>query len=138
MSTPIIAPALLGNVIGSFGDSFVIAEWTEEGGRPGPPRYVAPLHLHHNDDEAWYVLEGKLCVQVGQDIVEAGAGSCVFVPRGTAHSYWNPDPISCRYLLIMTANIHRLIQAIHAAADRSPAAMRALFHNHGSELLSTP
>jgi hypothetical protein len=35
----------------------------------------------------------------------------------------------------MTPNIHRLIQAIHAAQDRSPAALKALFRQHDSELL---
>jgi quercetin dioxygenase-like cupin family protein len=49
------------------------------------------LHLHRNDDEAWYVLEGTLCLQVGKEVVEAHAGSAVFVARGTAHTYWNPD-----------------------------------------------
>jgi hypothetical protein len=35
----------------------------------------------------------------------------------------------------MTPNIYRLIQAIHAATDRSPAALQALFRAHQSELL---
>lgn len=38
------------------------------------------------DDEAWYVLEGVLRLQVGKDVVEALAGSGVFIPRGTAHT----------------------------------------------------
>lgn len=135
MDSTVIAAPLLGNVIGAAGDSFVIAEWTEDGGPPGPPRLIAPLHIHHADDEAWYVLEGKLCVQVGEDIVEAGAGSCVFVPRGTKHSYWNPDPAPCRYLLIMTPRIHQLIQAIHAMTQRTPDKLRAIFLEYDSELL---
>jgi len=51
---------------------------------------IAPLHVHHQDDEAWYVLEGQLCVRRRQEVVEARAGSAVFVPRGTARTYWNP------------------------------------------------
>src|SRR5262245_44738289 len=90
MSSPIIAPPLSGNVIGSAGDAFVIAEWRDAGGPSGPPRLIAPLHVHFRDDEAWYVLEGTLRVRVGEDEVEAHAGSAVFVPRGTAHTYWNP------------------------------------------------
>lgn len=117
---PKIAPPLSGNVIGSVNDAFVIAEWQDAGGPTGPPRLIAPLHVHHRDDEAWYVLEGTLRVKVGDDEVEAGAGSAVFVPRGRPHTYWNPGPGRVRYLLIMTSNIFRLIQEIHSMHDRNP------------------
>ncbi len=134
---PKIAPPLAGNVIGSVNGSFVVAEWSDPGSPPGPPRYIAPLHTHHNDDEAWYVLEGTLHVKVGEDVVEAKAGSAVFVPRGTPHTYWNPDSKPVRYLLIMTPKISRLIQEIHAMKDRSPSALQALFRKHDSEFLDS-
>lgn len=127
-----MAPPLAGSVLGSVGADFVIAEWKDEGGPPGPPRWIAPLHLHRNDDEAWYVLEGTLCVRVGQDLVEAKAGSAVIVSRGTAHTYWNPGPGRVRYLLVMTSNIYSLIQDIHAMTERSPAALAAVFEKHDS------
>jgi mannose-6-phosphate isomerase-like protein (cupin superfamily) len=135
MSTPEVAPPLAGRVLGSTQDGFVIAEWRDAGSPPGPPRFIAPLHLHHNDDEAWYVLDGSLCLRVGEKDVRADAGSAVFVPRGTPHTYWNPTPNPTRYLLVMTANIYSLIQAIHATSDRSPATMQALFAKHDSQLL---
>ena len=135
MNSPIVAPALAGSVLGQVGSDFVIAEWKDAGGPPGPPRWIAPLHLHRNDDEAWYVLEGTLCVRLGEDVVEAKAGSAVFVPRGTPHTYWNPGPSLVRYLLAMTSNVYALIQEIHAMKDRSPAALSAVFQRHDSELL---
>jgi mannose-6-phosphate isomerase-like protein (cupin superfamily) len=137
MSPPNIAPPLAGKVIGSIHDAFVIAEWRDPGGPPGPPRLIAPPHLHRNDDEAWYVLEGALCVRVGNDVVEAQAGAAVFVPRGTAHTYWNPGPGPVRYLLVMSANIYRLIQEIHAMPERTPSALRAMFARYDSELLDS-
>jgi mannose-6-phosphate isomerase-like protein (cupin superfamily) len=130
-----IAPPLAGNVVGSVGASFVVAEWKDAGGPPGPPRWIAPLHIHRNDDETWYVLEGTLCVRVGNDVVEARTGSAVLVPRGTLHTYWNPGPGLVRYLLVMTSNVYGLIQDIHAMAERSPAALRAVFEKHDSELV---
>jgi mannose-6-phosphate isomerase-like protein (cupin superfamily) len=122
-----IAPPLAGKVLGSSESDFVIAEWRDPGGPAGERRLIAPLHLHHADDEAWYVLEGSLTVLVGKEEVEARAGSGVLVPRGTAHTYWNPAAEPVRYLLIMTPNIHRLIQAIHTMAKRTPAALAAIF-----------
>jgi mannose-6-phosphate isomerase-like protein (cupin superfamily) len=135
MGSPTTAALLAGHLLGSAENSFVMAEWRDAGAPPGPPRWIAPLHLHKNDDEAWYVLEGKLCVKVGDDVVEVGAGAAVLAPRGTPHTYWNPDPAPARYLLVMTPTIHRLIQAIHATSDRSGDGMRALFRSFDSELL---
>jgi mannose-6-phosphate isomerase-like protein (cupin superfamily) len=139
MNVPITAPPLAGNILGPMGSDFVVAEWRDAGVPPGAaPRRIAPLHLHHHDDEAWYVLEGTLCVLVGNDEVEARAGSGVFVPRGTPHTYWNPGPGPVRYLLIMTSNIRRLIEDIHALKDRSPPVLRAVFAKYDSELLDEP
>ena len=135
MSSPIIAPLLSGRTIGTTDDNFVMAEWRDPGGPPGPPRPIAPLHVHHRDDEAWYVLEGTLRVKVGKDEIEALAGSAIFVPRGTPHTYWNPGPGPVRYLLVMTSNIFRLIQEIHAMPERTPSALRAVFAKYDSELL---
>ena len=136
MTSPTIAPPLSGNVLGSGANSFVIAEWRDAGGPEGERRLVAPPHVHHNDDEAWYVLEGSLCIQMREKVVEAGAGSGVLVPRGTPHTYWNPGPGPTRYLLVMTANIYQLIQDIHAMRERTPAALAAVFSKHDSELVN--
>jgi mannose-6-phosphate isomerase-like protein (cupin superfamily) len=113
-------------------DDFVIAEWTAAGGDPRPQ---APLHVHHADDEAWYVLEGRLAFTLGDETVEAAAGEAVCARRGVAHTYWNPAAEPARYLLLMTPRIDALIKAIHASDDRSPDTMRALFAAHESELL---
>jgi mannose-6-phosphate isomerase-like protein (cupin superfamily) len=135
MNSSALALPLLGNTIGSATDGFVIAEWQDAGSPATEKRLIAPVHLHNRDDEAWYVLEGILRVQVGDAEVEARAGTAVFVPRGTPHTYWNPGPGRVRYLLVMTSNIYRLIQEIHAASDRTPVAMRALFEKYDSKLV---
>jgi mannose-6-phosphate isomerase-like protein (cupin superfamily) len=135
MSAAKLAPPLSGLVLGSLDSSFVIAEWKDAGGPASPPRLIAPLHVHFRDDEAWYVLEGKMRVQVGEETVEAHAGSAVLVPRGTPHTYWNAGEDPLRYLLLMTPNIYALIQEIHGLKERTPASLRAVFARHDSELL---
>jgi mannose-6-phosphate isomerase-like protein (cupin superfamily) len=135
MDARIVAPPLAGQVLGAEAGAFVLAEWRDPGGPPGPPRLIAPRHVHHRDDEAWYVLDGRLRVQVGTQEVEVPAGAGAFVPRGTPHAYWNPDRAPVRYLLVMTPRIYQLIQALHALTDRSPAALRAVFQAYESELL---
>lgn len=135
MNKHVVAPPLAGNILGSAAGDFVIAEWQDSGGISEQPRLIAPLHLHRTDDEAWYVLEGRLMVKSGDEDIELHAGSGVLVPRGTLHTYWNPGPERVRYLLVMTSKIYRLIQEIHATKERSPAIMRALFEKFDSELL---
>jgi mannose-6-phosphate isomerase-like protein (cupin superfamily) len=131
----IVAERLAGRTLGGAGGSFVIAEWTDGGGPPDPPRLVAPLHVHHRDDEAWYVLEGTLRFRLGDEEVEAPAGSAVFGPRGVPHTFWNPSEKPARYLLVMTPNTFRLIEEIHASSDRGPATMRALYQQYDCEIV---
>lgn len=135
MDSPMIASPLAGQVLGSHNNSFVVAEWQDAGTPSGPPRWIAPKHVHHKDDEAWYVLEGVLGVLVGNKEVEARTGAAVMVPRGTPHTYWNAGPGQLRYLLVMTANIYQLIQDIHALKEKTPTTLKEVFHKHDSELL---
>src|SRR5713101_4913647 len=135
MSSPTIAPPLAGRILESTANNFVIAEWQDPGGVSAQPRFIAPLHLHRTDDEAWYVLEGLLRVRAGNNDIELRAGSGVLVTSGTPHTYWNPGPDSVRYLLIMTSRIYQLIQDIHAMRERTPAGLRAVFEKHDFELL---
>jgi len=146
MSEPTPAPGgdlrravpLAGAVLAAPGADLVLAEWRDPGGGFDPPRYIAPLHVHRNDDEAWYVLDGELAFRLGDEVLHAPAGGAVVAPRGTAHTYWNPRPEPARYLLAMTATIHALIEAIHAGEDRSPEALARVFADHESELLGWP
>ena len=50
-----------------------------------PPGGGPPPHLHHREDEAFWVLEGELEVTVGETTFRAGAGSFVHLPR-TSHT----------------------------------------------------
>jgi mannose-6-phosphate isomerase-like protein (cupin superfamily) len=131
-----LAQPLSGQILGSVDGAFVIAEWQDPGGPVGPPRLIAPLHIHYSDDEAWYVLESVICIKVADEEIEVPAGSSVYVPRNTPHTYWNPGPNPVRYLLIMTPNIFRLIEDIHSTSDRSAPALQTLFRKYNSELLS--
>jgi mannose-6-phosphate isomerase-like protein (cupin superfamily) len=112
-------------------DSFVIADWSDPGTHPGRP--IAGLHVHHEDDEAWIVLEGRLGFRYGDEEREVGAGGSLLVPRGVPHSYWNPEAEPARYLLVMTPRIHALVEALHSG-ERDDFA--AIFREHASELLS--
>ena len=128
---------LAGRLLRSDAASLVLAEWSDSGGGD-PPLYIAPLHVHHEDDEAWYVLEGTLAVRAGERDIEIAAGGGVLVPRGTPHTYWNPRAEPLRYLLAMTARIAALIDALHTLEARDPDTVAATFAAHASEYLGWP
>ena len=112
------APPLAGRALD--GGDFVLAEWVDENDTSAA-RPIAPLHVHHADDEAWYVLEGALGFRYGDDELHAPAGSAVLVPAGVAHSFWNAAGARTRYLIVMTPRIAALVEAVHRPCDDVPA-----------------
>lgn len=46
-----------------------------------------PLHIHHDADETWYVIDGRVTVFVGDERIEAGPGDFVFGPMGAPHAF---------------------------------------------------
>ena len=46
-----------------------------------------PRHIHHREDETFYVLEGEITVSVGDRTIKATPGTMVFLPRDIAHSF---------------------------------------------------
>jgi quercetin dioxygenase-like cupin family protein len=79
------------------GGSFSLVE------HPLPPRALgAPLHTHRNEDEYSYVLEGRVGVQLGDEVLEAGPGDLVFKPRGQQHAFWNAGDEPARLLEIIS------------------------------------
>ena len=52
-----------------------------------PDGVEAPLHVHHREDEAFWILEGELTFQVGDETIQASPGSFLFGPRDVPHGY---------------------------------------------------
>lgn len=95
---------------------------------PLPPRALgAPLHTHANEDEYTYVLEGRVGVQLGDEVVEAGPGDVVFKPRGVAHAFWNAGDEPARMLELISPagfeNYFREMAPLLGAAERDEAAI---------------
>jgi quercetin dioxygenase-like cupin family protein len=52
------------------------------------PRGAAPpLHVHHAEDEAFYVIEGDYTIRIGDDVVTGAPGTWVWGPRDVPHGY---------------------------------------------------
>ena len=67
-----------------------------------PPAWDGPPLHHHDFDEAFYVLEGELTFQLGEELRTARAGTLTWAPRGSVHTFANLADAPARYLLICT------------------------------------
>jgi quercetin dioxygenase-like cupin family protein len=66
----------------------------------GPQNSGSPLHVHHREDEWFYVLEGELTVWVDGQVIRAPAGSFVFGPKDMPHTFMVSAPEGARFLLV--------------------------------------
>lgn len=51
-----------------------------------PPGYEIPLHVHDDEDEVHYYLEGNVTITCGDETFKAEAGSLAFLPKGIPHA----------------------------------------------------
>src|SRR5436190_16553333 len=62
-----------------------------------PRTLGAPMHTHEREDEISHVTAGRLGVQIGDEVLAAGAGDTVFKSRGIPHAFWNPGEEPVRF-----------------------------------------
>lgn len=75
---------------------------------PGPPP-----HIHRNEDEAFYVLEGEFSISLGDEEFRAGAGDFIFLPRGIRHSFKSNSDKAGRLLVIVNpSGFERFFDAV--------------------------
>lgn len=112
-----------------------------------PPQSGALPHVHHHEDQALYVLEGEHEFVCDGRTFLAEAGSFVYVPRGTVHSFENVGTTAGRLLIISTpagGTEKFLFEVGEPATDKSSpppdtdpldlAKLRATVRKHGSDI----
>jgi len=68
-----------------------------------PPGDVPPpRHVHHRTTEAFYVIDGALCIVLDDREVTADAGSFVTVPPGVVHTFAVRGDAPARFLVIVS------------------------------------
>ena len=79
----------------SGGGCFIVEGLASPGGGPPP-------HIHHFEDESFYVLEGSATFQAGGQTIHAKPGDFIHIPRGTIHSLTNEGTVPGRVLVTMS------------------------------------
>ena len=117
------------------GGSMAVMETTVPAGE-GPP-----LHLHANEDEIVYVLEGDLQFRLGADLHPAPSGAFVFIPRGLHHTWRNIGDVPARLLIVFTpSGMERFFELFAARGSRAgdPSAFAATGREVGMEVVGPP
>jgi quercetin dioxygenase-like cupin family protein len=80
-----------------------------------------PLHIHHREDEAWYILDGQVTFHVGHGVHRATSGAFVFAPRGIAHTFTvDVEPTRVLVLASPSGFEHFAIELGERAVDDEP------------------
>jgi mannose-6-phosphate isomerase-like protein (cupin superfamily) len=66
-----------------------------------PDGYEAELHVHHQEDEGFYILEGEMTFYVGDQTIKAHPGSYLFGPKDVPHSF-TVDSGPARLLFVLS------------------------------------
>ena len=61
-----------------------------------------PPHIHTNEDEFFFVLDGAFEIRIGDELNEVGPGGFAYVPRGTVHNFRNTADTPSRILVGFT------------------------------------
>ena len=114
-----------------------------------PRGHGSPLHVHHQEDEWFYVLSGELTFWVDGQVITAGEGSFVYGPRDVPHTFTVTSD-EARFLLVVEPAgldefIHTLSEPARSLTLPPPSveppptdAMMAAAGEHGIEILGPP
>jgi mannose-6-phosphate isomerase-like protein (cupin superfamily) len=102
----------------------------------GPAR-----HLHHEQEEWFYVVEGEYAIEVGEERYELGPGDSVLAPRQVAHAWAHVGEGAGRLIAALqpAGEIEAFfdeLAMLGSAPERE--ALSRVFSSHGLELVGPP
>jgi DNA-binding transcriptional MerR regulator len=106
-----------------------------------------PRHLHYEQDEWIYVVEGELEFELGEKRFRVGTGECVFIPRKVPHAWASVSGKPCKTLDVYqpAGKIEEFFRELgkYSGEPYVHQALRfdelaGLFRDHGMDLLGPP
>ena len=86
---------------------------------------VPPRHIHHREDETFYVVEGEMTFSVGDQTIKATAGTMVFAPRDIAHSFTIDSEQVRMLVMVAPAGAEGFFKACSVPARRRRCRVRS-------------
>jgi quercetin dioxygenase-like cupin family protein len=111
-----------------------------------PPGGEPPLHVHHDHDECFYVLEGEVTLFIGGGTERTlGAGEFALAPRGVPHTYRAGEAGARVLVSSIPAGFEAFVEKMSVPADgpappepARPERLAAVAAQHGIEILGPP
>jgi quercetin dioxygenase-like cupin family protein len=123
----------------------ILADADVTGGHAGlvdmvevPPGHMPPLHVHHGEDEGFYVMEGEVTLFLPGQEVLCRPGEFVLAPRGVPHTYRVGDQPARCLVLSTPAGFERFVAAVAALPEADPETLTAVAAAHRIEILGPP
>lgn len=103
-----------------------------------PPGHMPPLHVHHAEDEGFYVIEGEVTLYLPGERISCRPGDFVVAPRGVPHAY-RVGETPARWLVVSSpAGFERFVSAVSRLEEPDPARLAAVAADHRIEILGPP
>jgi quercetin dioxygenase-like cupin family protein len=101
------------------------------------------LHLHHDQDEWFYVISGEFIIKVGDDLFTLKAGDSAFAPRTIPHAFANVSDGEARMLVLFQPagsmeNFFKEMSKLGSSVPKDQAVLKDLWKRHGMELVGPP
>jgi quercetin dioxygenase-like cupin family protein len=103
-----------------------------------PAGDMPPLHVHHAQDEGFYVLEGEVTLYTPGDQTTLRAGDYLLAPRGVPHTYRVGDAPARWLVTSVPAGFEQFVAAASDRPDAGPEELARLAAEHGIEILGPP
>jgi quercetin dioxygenase-like cupin family protein len=84
-----------------------------------------PFHVHKNEDEWFYVLEGEMTFHVGNENYSGSAGTFVSFPRGIPHTFTVESPTAHAILMNTPGGFERMFELAPKTPEDAVRAMEA-------------
>jgi quercetin dioxygenase-like cupin family protein len=89
----------------------------------GSPGVEPPMHVHHNEDEWYYLLDGEVTFHVGVKTYCGKPGSLVFFPRSVPHTFTIETPTAQMLLLNAPGGFERVFELAPNTPEEAVAAL---------------
>ncbi|PWJ57918.1 Cupin domain-containing protein [Dyadobacter jejuensis] len=104
------------------------------------PGKGTPLHIHHTQDEIFYVLEGSYKFKVGEDTYHLSTGDSIFLPRQVPHAWTQVSAKGKMNVIMQPAGKLENFFVTMAALDHipGPEEIAAIFSENDMQVVGPP
>lgn len=105
-----------------------------------PPGASSPVHIHHNEEECIFVMEGTLRILCGDEIWDSGPGTWIKMPKDVPHGIETVGDTPVRFLeFFLPAGLEQLFNKLPAeiktSAKPDMAKILAVAKSYGLEFV---